>query len=140
MGGWVGLILQEGIAEDSQREIRDRFSGMTHQATYCWTPDSSSLPLSSSSYFVLFTSTVYFYCLLLGSTSSVCMGIWYFPPPGVVDRNRVSVHSFNTGVGGIQQPALSHFEMGDAKRNPIEGLAGGRPRYGPRRSIQANFS
>lgn len=42
--------------------FRDLFSGVTHQATDCRTPASLSLPLSSSSCFSLFTSTVY--CLV----------------------------------------------------------------------------
>jgi hypothetical protein len=57
MRGWGGLILL-GIRGGFGGGTRDLFSGITRQAAYCRTPASLSLPLSSSSYFLLFTSTV----------------------------------------------------------------------------------
>jgi hypothetical protein len=45
MRDWVGLFYWRVFAQDSRVEIRDLFSGMTHQAIYCWTPASLSLPL-----------------------------------------------------------------------------------------------
>jgi hypothetical protein len=64
-GDWVGLLLREGIRGFKGWRFVTCSQELTHQATYCWTPASLSLPLSSSSCFLLFTSTVYFWVLLL---------------------------------------------------------------------------
>jgi hypothetical protein len=112
----LGVIDSAGgySAEDSSVEIRHLFSGNRPPGHVLTGLQLHYLPLSSSSYFLLFTSTVYFYCLLLLSTSRfyfycVC-GVIVFPSARVDDRNLVAVHSFNVASYDRASPGCPIFE------------------------------